>query len=504
MNKTKRYLWQNGWAVYIGNFFLSLIVCGTYVFFNHFSTDDYAAIFYAKGWRVVASSFRVPIAFLYYIVDDLLGYNTTIHQTVFLFILVMIVALAVTLMTREVLKYIEMPNFITFLLVNGSFLLMFENGFFSEWLWFAGGALQWAACIICAVGAAIVLNRDSRPISKVLLGSMFLICGTGSYQLCLVHFVYCYMLLGFVKNKGLLKRKTFMELVGAAVLCAISFAVNVILTKVAISLGLSDPIQKISGQRLPIVSFLKGIVFTLKTVWIDGTDFFPKWFWLVVLVLYLGICVYILINNSNKLNRIVYAFLLCISGMAVMWASGYTQGSMGVTPRQCLYFIGMLSCIIIIPLCLPKKPGEKLCVVETIVLLAVIIYNFMVIEITAVDVMTTMNLDERYYQQVYDRIGDYEEETGNKISSVVVYYDEHPTDKYYEEMIMPVPGHIEIKSMYTYWSWKSAMNYYLDTQYVAGEVDEDLQEYFMKKDWNKIDLDEQMIFDDDTLHLCAY
>ena len=504
MNKDKKNLWENKWLVYFFNFCISLVVCGTYVFCKHFSTDDYTAIFYEEGWRTVSSSFRVPIAFLYYIFDDLLGYSTTTHQMFFLLALIAIVALAITLMTKETLHYIESPSFITFLLINGSFILMFENGFFSEWLWFAGGALQWASCIICAVGAAIFLNHEDNRILNVLLGLGLLIFGTGSYQLCLVHFVYCYMILGFAKNKGVMNKHVFIDIVRTAMLTIISFVINILLTKLAICLNLTYATERVSHQRLHIRDFLSGLVSTLNTVWIEGYRFFYKGFWVSVLVLFIIICAYALIINKCHFNTVLYAFFVCISGTTVIWMSGYTQGTMAVTPRQCLYFIGIVTCIIIIPLCLPKKTSTKIGIAQSLILAAIIIYNSMIIQITAIDVMLTMKLDEQYFQQVYDKICEYESTTGKEISTVVVYYDSYPMNKYYNEMIMPVPGHIEVKSLYEFWSWRPAMNYYLNKQYVAGDIDNEIAEHFSQQNWNKINLDEQMIFEGTTLHLCAY
>ena len=49
-----------------------------------------------------------------------------------------------------------------------------------------------------------------------------------------------------------------------------------------------------------------------------------------------------------------------------------------------------------------------------------------------------------------------------------------------------------------------AVNYYTGQNYVKKEVPENVKGYFLNKDWNEFNAQEQVIFQGDTVYWCVY
>ena len=60
-----------------------------------------------------------------------------------------------------------------------------------------------------------------------------------------------------------------------------------------------------------------------------------------------------------------------------------------------------------------------------------------------------------------------------------------------------------VSAFYTNWSDIRVVNYYLKTDFERAEQNEQYREYFSGKDWKALS-NQQLIFDNDTLHLCQY
>ena len=48
------------------------------------------------------------------------------------------------------------------------------------------------------------------------------------------------------------------------------------------------------------------------------------------------------------------------------------------------------------------------------------------------------------------------------------------------------------------------MNYYTEQNYMKKEVPEAVEKYFLDKDWNEFNVQEQIIFQGDTVYWCVY
>ena len=110
------------------------------------------------------------------------------------------------------------------------------------------------------------------------------------------------------------------------------------------------------------------------------------------------------------------------------------------------------------------------------------------------------NEADRYYAQIIrEQIRQYEDETGNEVDTICFYSDADRMwwdDGYGDSEMMA-------RAQSCGWSRLTSINLYLDRNYVEGEQDSELAEYFAAQNWGMYSED-QVVFRDNELHLCIY
>lgn len=110
------------------------------------------------------------------------------------------------------------------------------------------------------------------------------------------------------------------------------------------------------------------------------------------------------------------------------------------------------------------------------------------------------NQEEKYVaRMIENRIGTYEQETGQTIDTICTYTDSNIT----YTRLASFSYWTNIRT-YTYsWGDVSCLEFYLDRSFVKGEQDPEIRDYFMSQNWD-IFSEDQLIFRGNTLHLCIY
>lgn len=109
------------------------------------------------------------------------------------------------------------------------------------------------------------------------------------------------------------------------------------------------------------------------------------------------------------------------------------------------------------------------------------------------------NYEDKYISKLIgEYINEYEEETGAQVTKVVFYSDAVRT-KY----CMDEGWCITQRAYDATWSKRETLNYYLDKDYILGELDPELAEYFINKNWDMFSY-EQLVIKGDTAHICTY
>ena len=102
--------------------------------------------------------------------------------------------------------------------------------------------------------------------------------------------------------------------------------------------------------------------------------------------------------------------------------------------------------------------------------------------------------------QVKKQIDEYEKQTGNIITELSWYEDEKPNYTYNGIF---VTSDMNVKSYSSDWSTVEILKYYLKRDIKLVKRDENLEKLFKSKNWNEFD-EEQILFENNKLHLCNY
>lgn len=108
-------------------------------------------------------------------------------------------------------------------------------------------------------------------------------------------------------------------------------------------------------------------------------------------------------------------------------------------------------------------------------------------------------MEKEYIQNIVTDIKNYENDNGIKVNKICIYYDQ-----YAQKTFCNFPNNsFTIKSLYTSYSKYHIIDYYLGYNLEVVEGNKEYQRYFKTKNWDEYS-NEQLIFDNDTLHLCVY
>ena len=108
--------------------------------------------------------------------------------------------------------------------------------------------------------------------------------------------------------------------------------------------------------------------------------------------------------------------------------------------------------------------------------------------------------DKEITSQIEELITNYEKETGNVITKISIYNDMNPQYSY--DGIKCIKD-MNVKAFAHDWSASAIINFYMNRNLISVPNDDEIKSKFSEQDWNYFN-EEQLIFQDDTLHLSNY
>lgn len=215
--------------------------------------------------------------------------------------------------------------------------------------------------------------------------------------------------------------------------------------------------------------------------------------------------VWSMVYLKKRLWRILNVFNIVIAAFLFSTAS-IIQGS-GWWSTRVVYPLASVVAVLAINIFIDEKETMNIFVqrilriTSLLAILLVLLFQYFAFNKIYIDKYKSNALDEYRYTYIYQEICDYKESTGKDITQIAFYEDAKRYDAQYRNLYDT--GDLVVSAFTTPWSDISAMNYYLKTNYVKVDPEEKYKEYFSGKDWNCLS-QEQLIFDEDTLHLCVY
>ena len=259
--------------------------------------------------------------------------------------------------------------------------------------------------------------------------------------------------------------------------------------------------SRVSGEIIWLDSLKKIIKGTVNMV---GTTYnlLPNYLYLGLLTtIILILLLQIIAKNNKKIIEILKIVYIFTGVMVVTVIPQIMQNTdfIWLVPRSTYSFAALYGILVLYLLMNYDVYTfiKKFIFALSIVLIVFQLYSFNRISIDRYKVNV---LDYEITKKVCEYIDEYEFQTGNKIEKIALYKDQSPE---YSYSGIFTNGDINIKAFAKDWSILYIINYYYDRMLIPVQIDEEKQEEFNKINWTTFD-SKQIIFEDNTLHLCMY
>lgn len=487
-------------------FLINLIVCwiayGTYTIAVHFSTDDYYALFSQQdtAYDVIGMSYRNVLGIAYIILDKL-GINVVAFQQLFCILFIIVAAVAITLISYIVYTELENKNIIAFVLVDIGAIMIFVNIFTSEWMWYSLAYIQWSIAIVGFALALYFLSRKEHLWCNTLYACIALFIAAGCYQAILAQFAFCIMCIIFIQNNWRITRSVVFSGIRSVLAAGFGVGANIIGTKILGLLGLVELEARTSKSGKGLLQLLLDYMESQRYIWRDSIGMLPDFVMLIVGGILIIVTIIVFVRKRCHPDTWLFMLLILISGHCVIFMSQYMQGSVWMPARMSVPVFCMFTVLIWI---IADSDMIKSKYIVTVVDIAFIAVNIFFIQTEAVDTYKTNELDRQYANMISNRIQKYEAENNIYVFKIGLCMDRYPLKKYYDIIHDSYSGEMQLKAFYTKWSDVYALEYYLDRNLEEVDMPYKYSKKLSGNNWNQIDLDEQLIFDGDTVYICLY
>lgn len=487
------------WIIY---FIIGCFMTCPFLIKIHFDGDAYALL--SSGYSGYATVFmrsgRVITALSYHLFDLIhLSYNVLAIASVFLANIFL--ASACTLFHRTTLriKKIQRTDIVVFVC---STVLIFYNFFTMEFFGFIEAYSLCLGLLFAMLGVKQFLHGTRRG---YFLSILFAIFASFCYQSVLSVYVLLLALLAFLKWKQKGKDKKIFEIIKEGILAYSIYAFCYIVS-FAVMKGYTAWTGLVSGKdgAIDILSNIHSI----RNVFMSAADGLfgyinPIYFYPVVVGLILVNILKALYNKEYE--SILWMFIIVLVGILTPFIPNLflPDAANYVAPRMLPSFPAVIGVLGVFYLCNFER--ENTYIRDVLVML---ILFFSIVNVCNYN-WTLRNANGKYYQDmrhvnaIYDKIREYEDETGAYVDTIYYTKDDY-VPYYYSE--------VALKNAYTYrmyaydWITCAAINAFWEGRsFNIIPMEEEDKERMFGESVNYTDLnDEEFVFEGNTLYLLLY
>ena len=296
--------------------------------------------------------------------------------------------------------------------------------------------------------------------------------------------------------------KNVKQFIANNVIVALTYGIPALLNFLLVRFFFTN--TRVNGQLILSESIMKVIDGT-KRMLVNSYDLLPKYLFLVVIVIILGIIIYKAIreniNAKQKALKILGAFYLIVGTLFATVAPQMLQDT------NSIWFVArssypMAAIIGILVLYLFSKFDIKEIMKNVIICILII---FLLIQYVYFMNYTRDNyignyIDKQVSLEINQEILNYEKETGNTIDTIAIYRDKTPQYVYPE---LKASGDINIKAYSADWCVSRILKLYTGREFNVVESNQEIKEQFEQKSWDYFS-EEQIIFENNVMHLCVF
>lgn len=453
-----------------------------------FATDTYCV--FAKQASEMISHFltqgRFVTALVHFVVTSLKLDNTVVYMMSFIS---SIICLVLSLFILDKIFSKKCNNKI---ILPIAIILTVLNIFSIElYLFLEKGIL--ILSILCCVIAFYYITKyvDTKKKKFPLLALFFMTIATMCYQGTLALFVALSVLYCLIEFKNF--KKLFFEHIVIALCYGIPAVLNYIIVivfgnnRVSGTYNFVDSLSKI----------ISGLVYLFKSTF----KILPSYIFVFFIIALLIIGLY----KSYKNKNYMIISSLCYLGIVVVLTSTFPQflqstDNVSFAPRNCFTIASIIGIFLLYISCTCEINSilEKIIVVSCVGYLLIQYTNFQNI---ARDRYIVNYMDYYYSLLIKDKIERYENENDSYINKVVIYTDDSVEYTYPNVF---VSGDTNLKATYPVWARVNYLEYYLNRNLEEVNPSENIYTENFKDKFNKLYNDDQIVIDNDTLHIFVY
>ena len=376
----------------------------------------------------------------------------------------------------------------------GIVLVSFCNVYYQELFFYSeNGLTMGIGIVLCAM--AIKFCVAIKDVKRSALALIFLSLSLGIYQAFLGIYLSWGLAIAFVnyinlRSNGIKRMWNVLFIGGAGAL------LNVLLLKIILKLNIAEgtdrqpslSVQHILGRCIELLK-------AQKSIWIDTYKFLPSGLLMIVII----IAVIVLCNSQTMRDMRKLFFCLVVIQVAAVFAPHLLTDGLWLAQRTIIGVFAVTAAILYIS-CMGNEKAYKLIGVLCIVMLSV---NLVQMQRISENHFATNRLDQADAIVIEDAIEKYEQAYDTEIKYIAAQNDTSPTWSY--KGIEYAIFDTNTRAYVVDWADVELVNYYSGRQYKKVPMNETIYENkFKNKNWDKLNIEEQLYFEGDTLYWIKY
>ena len=431
------------------------------------------------------------------------GINYVEQQIIFVTILILTLAVVSEVLYAYYLKLIgHKLKSKQEKILKASIILMFCNVFIEEWFIFVEMTFMWSLSLIFMF-LAVIQIREKFTIRRMLLSATCVVVSVSFYQATIGYYIIFSLIAVYIMNNGELNKKSILDSVKVLICGACSGVLNLQFIKILQLMGLTYVTGRTETISLKMVIGNVRLVLQYLWRWIsDSYGLLPKYSVLIIGIITYFALIFSMIKNKISKKNTVYIIGLIIICNGIVYFPHLLTSTIWMAQRTIPAFFVIISLpLIIMAIKEDTSILINICILITVVVLGINIWK---INEISVNVIASNKIDEEVAYQIQEKIEDYEMKTKNQIDTIALGKDGNTTwgNKSIQDVCMDT--NIRIYNN-VFHGGIDCVNYYNGTNYNKMDMPEDIyKKYFLEKDWQELDLDEQLVFENNIAYLVTY
>ena len=296
--------------------------------------------------------------------------------------------------------------------------------------------------------------------------------------------------------------KNIKEFIKNNVIVALTYGIPAILNFLSVRFLFTN--ARVNGNMI-LSESIKKVIDGTKNMLTETYGLLPENLFLIAIYIIVALIIYKAIKDKcstkQKILKIAGAFYIIAGTIFATVAPQILQDTNSIWfVARSSYPMAAIIGLLLLYLCFKFDINiieKNIMIIFTIVFMIIQFINFMQF---IIDNYIGNYLDRQVTLEIKSYIEDYEKETKNTIDSICIYHDK-ATKYVYDNL--KASGDMNIRGYSADWCIPKILEFYTGRKLEVLEANVELKEIFSQNNWDKFK-EEQIIFDNNIMHLCIY